>query len=127
MKKEKISLTSIKILKTVFDLNNINRYPTSIAVNYILNGEINEETILLKDLVTFSSLLSLKGRKFTTYITQLVRHGYLKYFYVEGSFQKYLEITPSGKALLMNEESKRKIVYKKLRPKKELEIYIKNK
>ena len=88
MKKEKISLTSIKILKTVFDLNNINRYPTSIAVNYILNGEINEETILLKDLVTFSSLLSLKGRKFTTYITQLVRHGYLKYFYVEGSFQK---------------------------------------
>ena len=127
MKKEKISLTSIKILKTVFDLKIITRYPSSIAVNYILIGEINDEKVLLKYFVTFSSLFSLKRTKFTTYITQLVRHGYLKYFYVEGSFQKYLEITPSGKALLMNEESKRKIVYKKLRPKKELEIYIKNK
>lgn len=127
MKKEKPSLAAVKILKTVYDLNNINRYPTTNAVGYILNGQINEETISLKDLTTFSCLLSLKGRKLTTHIIQLVRYGYLKYFYIDDSLQKYLEITPIGKTTLIKEEDKRKIVYKKQNSKKELEIYLKKK
>lgn len=118
MQIEQLTLTQTKILRTIHDLNLKKIYPTNNGIGKILNGLIDEETYPLKNLVTFSTLLSIKGRQLSAQITHLVRRDYLKYHYANHSLIKYLEITTLGISTLLFEENNRKISYKKLEPKK---------
>ena len=89
--------THFKILLTVKYLNELNLYPTSKGVINILKGSFDSETILYKDLATYSTLISPSNRRFSSLINMLLRYNYLAYIYDRKSGGLYLKITNVSK------------------------------
>lgn len=81
MKELEISITHIKILETISELNKRNMYPLSDGVYKIVAGIIDEETMKLMDISTFSTLVSFNSKKVCRYLLALKRYGYIKKIY----------------------------------------------
>ncbi|MFA7378197.1 MAG: RQC domain-containing protein [Bacilli bacterium] len=107
----RISITHLKVLETVRYLNKDNAFPSASGVAKILNGVNDEETKPFVKAETFATLLSYRGRKLTSLVTNLVRRNYLSYVYTDGDNQKYLKITPLGEATLLSSQTKNKVSF----------------
>lgn len=100
--KFKLTVSHYKILKTIGDLNEMDKYPTAKGVNNILSAKTDEETKQYINLSTYGTLISLSGRKLCSYILNMVRRDYLTYIYDENSDAMYLKITPKGTISLLS-------------------------
>lgn len=107
------NLTDVKILDTVYQLNIKSFYPSFIGVKKILNGVIDEDTNKFINLTTFSTLISIKGRSFTSKIHQLIRYGYLSLKHNPTDDLMYLKITEKGTKFLLDILKEKKLKYKK--------------
>lgn len=94
--KFKLTVSHYKILKTIGDLNEMEKYPTPKGVNNILSAKVDEETKQYVNLSTYGTLISLSGRKINSYILNMVRRDYLTYVYDKNSDGMYLKITIKG-------------------------------
>ena len=92
----RLSITQLKILQTVADLNSRNAFPSVDGVAKIINGVNDQETKVFTQISTFATLLSYRGRKLSALVTSLYRHGYLTYIFEDNSNTKYLKITSHG-------------------------------
>ncbi|MFA7378351.1 MAG: hypothetical protein GX816_00950 [Erysipelotrichia bacterium] len=120
----RISVTHLKVLETVRYLNKDNAFPSVPGVAKILNGVNDQETKSFVNADTFSSLLSYRGRKLTSLVTNLVRRNFLSYVYSDGDNQKYLKITPLGEATLLSAQIKNKVTFvAKKKPHKKTILY----
>lgn len=107
----RIRVTHLKVLETVRYLNKDNAFPSVPGVAKILNGVNDQETKLFVNAETFATLLSYRGRKLTSLVTNLVRRNYLSYVYSDDDNQKYLRITPLGEATLLSFQTKHKVSF----------------
>jgi hypothetical protein len=108
----RISITHLKVLETIENLNISKAFPSVEGIAKILNGILDSETKMFASTSTFATLLSYRGRKLTSLVTNLVRRGYLTYVFETDSNIKYLKITELGKATLAYPDLVRKRVYK---------------
>lgn len=108
-----INISEYKILLTIFLLNEKHYYPTHKGVNYILKGELNNDTYLFQDLETFKTLISLSNKKISFIVLSLIRHGLLKLIYDKNNNDKYLFITDKGEEYLFDYKKNHKINLKK--------------
>lgn len=113
-----LNVTVIKILETVYELNNKNYYPNMHGVLKIVNGVIDEETAPFLKLKTFSTLTSTKGRQLASDVHQLVRYGYLSYQHNKSDDKMYLRITFKGESNLEDYLKHHKVNFKKASKKK---------
>lgn len=113
-----LNVTVIKILETVYELNEKNYYPNAHGVLKIVNGVIDEETAPFIKLKTFSTLTSVKGRQLASDIHQLVRYGYLSYQHNKSDDQMYLRITFKGESNLEDYLKHHRVSFKKANKKK---------
>ena len=81
MKELKISITHIKILATIDNLNKKNLYPLSDGIYKIIAGVVDEETTSYMDEPTFGTLISFNSKKTCRYLLALQRHKYIKKVY----------------------------------------------
>jgi len=109
----KLNITSVKVLDTIYLLNNKNYYPNYIGVLKIINGIIDEETSKFVSLETFSTLTSKKGRQLASIVHQLVRYNYLTYIHNKEDDEMYLRITFKGESNLEDYKKHHKVNYKK--------------
>ena len=119
-----VNITHIKIMMTISLLNKEQLYPNVRGVEEILNGNNDKYNYL----DTYMTLVSVKGRKLCSMITNLIRHKYLKYIYDDNSGDMYLKITDFGQSFLDNYLSKHQIkLNKKVRVSRPNIVYIKSK
>ncbi len=109
----KLNITSVKVLETVYLLNNKNYYPNYIGVLKIVNGVVDEDTSKFVSLETFSTLTSKKGRQLASMIHQLIRYGFLTYIHNKKDDEMYLRITFKGESNLEDFKKHHKVNYKK--------------
>ena len=100
-----VNITHIKIMMTISLLNKEQLYPNVRGVEEILNGNNDKYDYL----DTYMTLVSVKGRKLCSMITNLIRHKYLTYIYDDNSDDMYLKITDFGQSFLDNYLSKPQI------------------
>ncbi len=108
-----LNITTIKILKMVYDLNQKDYYPNIHGVLKLVNGKLDEETAPFVSYATFSTLTSLKGRQLANHIHQLIRYGYLSYKHNKEDDEMYLYITFKGETNLENYQKHHKVNFKK--------------
>lgn len=119
-----VNITHIKIMMTISLLNKEQLYPNVRGVEEILNGNNDKYDYL----DTYMTLVSIKGRKLCSMITNLIRHKYLTYIYDDNSDDMYLKITDFGQSFLDNYLSKHQIkLNKKVRVSRPNIVYIKSK
>lgn len=109
----KLNIKAIKILETVYLLNEKSYYPNIAGVHKILNGVIDKETIKFKELTTFSTSISLKGRQLASQVHQLIRYGYLSYRHNKDDDKMYLRITYKGESNLSDYKKHHKVNFLK--------------
>ena len=102
----KLSITHLKILFAINELNSLDKYPTPKGVNNVLKGEKDEESSSYSSLKSYGTLLSYSGRKMCLCITNLVRRGFLTYIYDEVSDGMYLKLTEKGRVELSTYQKK---------------------
>ena len=81
MKELEISVTHIKILATIENLNNKGLYPLSDGIYKIIAGIVDDETTKYMDEPTFGTLISFNSKKTCRYLLALQRHKYIKKVY----------------------------------------------
>ena len=119
-----VNITHIKIMMTISLLNKEQLYPNVRGVEEILNGNNDKYDYL----DTYMTLVSVKGRKLCSMITNLIRHKYLTYIYDDNSGDMYLKITDFGQSFLDNYLSKHQIkLNKKVHVSRPNIVYIKSK
>lgn len=112
-KEMKLTAAHIKILETVFELNKLNAYPTNEGIKKILYGIVDDESKDYIDILPFSSLISISGRRLCAHILNLYRHGYLANYYDKNDDEMYLQITMRGEDAITVYKSKHHISYQK--------------
>ena len=118
----RLTVSHFKILETVKELNEINKYPTPKGVNNILMGKLDIETRQYIDIETFGTLISFPGRKLCSYILNMVRRNYLTYIYDKKSDGMYLAITEKGEEELYSFNKRHKTSFKRKTPHRKNEI-----
>lgn len=118
----RLTVSHFKILQTVKELNEMDRYPTAKGVNNILSGAIDEETRKYSELTTYGTLISFPGRKLCSYILNMTRRNYLGYVYDETSDDMYLKILDKGEAELFKFNKRHKTEFKRKTAHKRAEI-----
>ena len=119
-----VNITHIKIMMTISLLNKEQLYPNVRGVEEILNGNNDKYDYL----DTYMTLVSVKGRKLCSMITNLIRHKYLTYIYDDNSDDMYLKITDFGQSFLDNYLSKHQTkLNKKVRVSRPNIVYIESK
>lgn len=108
-----LSITTIKILEMVYELNQKDYYPNMHGVLKLVNGKIDEETAKFINFKTFSTLTSIKGRQLANHVHQLVRYGYLSYKHNKVDDRMYLYITFKGESNLEDYKKHHKVNFKK--------------
>lgn len=109
----KLVITHYKLLDTVKALNDSHLYATALGVFKIVHGDIDEDTVNLTSLETFSTLTSYGSKKIARFLLALYRYGYLTKVYDKKTNNLYLSITFKGREALDLYHKKHKSVYKK--------------
>ena len=107
------STSDIKILRTIYLLNEQNLYPLALGVYKILIGSKEPEFERCRSLETFSTLISPNSRHVSKLIMMLLRNRYLENIYDENTNELYLKITEKGKVFLNDYYKKHKYSFKK--------------
>ena len=108
MKEFKISVTHIKILATIENLNNKGFYPISDGVFKIVAGIVDDETVAFLDEPTFGTLISFNSKKTCRYLLMLQRHKYIKKVYCKPKDKLVYSLTDLGVSELMRFYKKHK-------------------
>ena len=109
----KLVITHYKLLDTVKALNDMHLYASATGVFKIVHGDIDEDTVQLIDLPTFSTLTSYGSKKIARFLLALHRYGYLIKVYDKASNGLYLSITLKGREALELYHKKHPQDYKK--------------
>ena len=122
------STSDIKILDTIYLLNQQNKYPLPLGVYMILSGSSKPDYIVYQDLPTYSTLMSFSSKHIARLIMMLLRNQYLEKIYDEASDDLYLKVSPKGEMFLFEYHKKHKYSFKKKKEnKKPLIVEIKQK
>ena len=111
MKELEITITHIKILDTISNLNKQGMYPLSDGVYKIVAGIVDDETANLRDEPTFGTLISFNSKKVCRYLLALQRYGYIKKIYNKSKDNLYYATTELGEITLVKFHKKRKKPY----------------
>ncbi len=111
MKELEMTITHIKILDTISNLNKQGMYPLSDGVYKIVAGIVDEETANLRDEPTFGTLISFNSKKVCRYLLALQRYGYIKKIYSQKKDNLYYATTELGEATLIKFHKRRKKPY----------------
>lgn len=95
MKILKLNKTHLKILYSIYVFNEQKGYLTKDGLEALLKGDIADDT--LKNIPSYGTLISIKGRQLASLLNALCRYGYLRLFYFENDDNKYYAITEKGK------------------------------
>ncbi len=109
----KLVITHYKLLDTVKSLNDMHLYASALGVFKIVHGDIDEDTINLVELNTFSTLTSYGSKKIARFLLALYRYGYLIKIYDKPTNALYLSITFKGREALELYHKKHPQNYKK--------------
>ena len=93
MKELEMTITHIKILDTISNLNKQGMYPLSDGVYKIVAGIVDDETANLRDEPTFGTLISFNSKKVCRYLLALQRYGYIKKIYNKSRDNLYYATT----------------------------------
>lgn len=96
-KELKLTVTYIKVLKTVESLEAKKLYANQTGIAKILRGEEDEETLPYKELVTYGTLLSYSHKKIARYIMMLHRYHLLDKVFDKKTEELYLCLSIKGK------------------------------
>lgn len=96
MKELKISITHIKILATIDNLNKKGFYPISDGIFKIISGTVDDETATFMDEPTFGTLISFNSKKTCRYLLMLQRHKYIKKVYCQPKDKLVYTLTERG-------------------------------
>lgn len=113
MKELEITITHIKILDTISNLNKQGMYPLSDGVYKIVAGIVDDETANLRGEPTFGTLISFNSKKVCRYLLALQRYGYIKKIYNKSRDNLYYATTELGEMTLFKFHKKRKKPYVK--------------
>ena len=108
-----LTITYIKILETVFELNEKGFYPLPQGVYKIVSGKTDEETLDYKWIKTYGSLISFSSKKVSRFIMMLLRYEYLHKKYDPNTDELYLARAFLKKSSLFEYQRKHKINYSK--------------
>lgn len=114
------NLSQIKILLTVYELNQMNVYPVSEGILKILNGEEQEYEMIS----TYSTLTSYSQKKISRLLLLLFRYGYFRKIYDSHSDMMFISMTEYGNAFCAKYLNKHKKPFKKNKKREQL-LYIK--
>ena len=123
MKKEcqvyKLSTSDLKILETVYLLNEKGIYPLTEGVYLILVGDDSPQIKEYSDLATYKTLVSYPSKKLSRLVMMLLRYHYLERIYDEASDELYLKVAEKGLVELVDyhKKHKYKFVQKKVKDK----------
>lgn len=109
----KINATYIKVLDTIFELNQNDCYPINQGIYKILCGKDDEETKEYNFVKTFGTLVSASSKKICNLTLMLFRYGYIEKFFHYPTEQLYFKITQKGISELENYYKKSKRKYSK--------------
>lgn len=113
MSELKINATYIKVLDTIYELNQNDCYPINQGIYKILAGKDDEETKEYSYVKTFGTLVSTTSKKVCNLTLMLFRYGYIEKFFHYPTEQLYFKITQKGISELENFFKKSKREYTK--------------
>ena len=113
MSELKINATYIKVLDTIYELNQNDCYPINQGIYKILVGKDDEETKEYSYVKTFGTLVSTTSKKVCNLTLMLFRYGYIEKFFHYPTEQLYFKITQKGISELENFFKKSKREYTK--------------
>lgn len=113
MSELKINATYIKVLDTIFELNQNDCYPINQGIYKILSGKDDEETKQFTYIKTYGTLVSTSSKKICNYTLMLFRYGYIEKFFHYPTEQLYFKITQKGINELENYNKTSKRTYTK--------------
>lgn len=96
MKELKLSLTHYKLLDTIDWLNKKHLYASATGIFKIVHGEIDEDTVNLRDCPTFATLISYPSKKVARYLLALFRYQYIIKIYEKKTDKLYYSISALG-------------------------------
>ena len=108
MKELEISITHIKILATIDNLNKQGLYPLSDGIYKIIAGIVDDETASMIDEPTFGTLISFNSKKTCRYLLALQRHKYIKKVYCSPKDVLVYTLTETGRDTLAKYYKKHK-------------------
>ena len=109
----KINITYIKVLDTIYELNQNDCYPLNQGIFKILTGKDDEETKEFKYIKTYRTLISTSSKKVCNLTLMLFRYGYIEKFYHYPTKQMYFKITQKGISELESYRKSNKRKYSK--------------
>lgn len=107
----KINLAYIKVLDTIYELNQNDCYPLNQGIYKILSGKNDDEGKEFSYIKTYGTLISTTSKKICNYTLMLTRHGYIEKFYHYPTEKLYFKITEKGIAELLSFHKKSKSKY----------------
>ena len=109
----KINITYIKVLDTIYELNQNDCYPLNQGIFKILTGKDDEETKEFKYIKNYRTLISTSSKKVCNLTLMLFRYGYIEKFYHYPTKQMYFKITQKGISELESYRKSNKRKYSK--------------
>ena len=109
----KINITYIKVLDTIYELNQNDCYPLNQGIFKILTGKDDEETKEFNYIKTYRTLISTSSKKVCNLTLMLFRYGYIEKFYHYPTKQMYFKITQKGISELESYRKSNKRKYSK--------------
>ena len=107
------NITDVKILETVFLLNQDSYFPLNEGVIKILMGMDDKETLEFKDIITYGAITSYSAKKISRHIMMLLRYKYLTKKLDINTNELYLAITTFGVNFLLEYKKHHHINYSK--------------
>ncbi len=100
-------------MHTIKSLNEMKLFPNQEGVYKLLHGDMDDETVSLKDIPTFGTLISYGSKKVCRYILALTRYGYVTHIFDRETKELYLTLTEKGDITLFDYLKKHKKGYKR--------------
>lgn len=100
MRSFKLTITHLRILDTVNELNQNGFYPSNEGIFKILTGKKDDESLKFKDYKNYSTLISYSSKRICSLSLVLFRHNYLEKKYDPKTNELYFKITKTGEQAL---------------------------
>lgn len=119
---KKLSPCAIALLVVIDELAARGKIANMDGLIKIVQGVVDPETEAFKDMIGFSSAISLKGKRAKNLLHALVHQGFLDQKYIEGDY--FLALRDSGRIVAL--ENKAKVASKSFKEPKPKRVNIRD-
>lgn len=119
---KKLSPCAITLLVVIDELAARGKIANMDGLIKIVQGVVDPETEAFKDMIGFSSAISLKGKRAKNLLHALVHQGFLDQKYIEGDY--FLALRDSGRIIAL--ENKAKVASKSFKEPKPKRVNIRD-